>query len=256
MIAKLELLLDLNNNEYNYNISSILHGIIMEIIPSDYAEFLHNQKILPYSINITNYNNKLLWTINTLNLEAYEIIINSFQNITEIYMKQKRKKIKVSFINLTTTTYEELIQNNYYNNTKIKKEYTIYIQTPLAFKSFNNYIILPNLKLFFQSIMRRFDYFSNTNKIYDSNTLKYLEENIRIRKYKIKSSIMYLHKYKVPGLLGEITININNNSNLIINNLLNLLLSYSEYSGIGIKTALGMGSISLTKPQPPIINED
>ena len=120
MIAKLELLLDLNNNEYNYNISSILHGIIMEIIPSDYAEFLHNQKILPYSINITNYNNKLLWTINTLNLEAYEIIINSFQNITEIYMKQKRKKIKVSFINLTTTTYEELIQNNYYNNTKIK----------------------------------------------------------------------------------------------------------------------------------------
>ncbi len=254
MIAKLELMLDLNNQEYNYNISSILHGIIMEFIPSDYATFLHTEKTLPYSINITNYKDKLLWTINTLSEEAYNLIIKNLENITEIYMKQKRKTVKVKKISLTNTTYNKLIQDNYYNKEYIQKEYTIYVQTPLSFKSSNNYVILPEPYLFFRSIMRRFDYFSKTDKIFDQDTLEYLNKTIKIRKYKIRSSIMHLHKYKIPGLLGEITITVNSND--MIKKLIGLLLLYSEYSGVGIKTALGMGSVSLIKPQPPIINKE
>ena len=251
MIAKLELLLDLNNQEYDYNISSILHGIIMEQISTEYSEYLHKQKIVPYSISVTNYHDQLLWTINTLTEEAYDMIIKNFENISEINMKQKNKTIKVKKLSLKTMTYEKLVQDYYYNKSILKNEYTIYIQTPLAFKNGKDYTFMPDFRLLFRSIMKKFDLFSNDIKLYDLETINHLTEVIKIKKYKIRSNIFNLHNQKIPGLLGTITFTIDSND--AICRLVSLLLAYSEYSGVGIKTAIGMGSVSLCASQPHII---
>lgn len=252
MIARLELVLDLKNKDYDYNISSILHGIIMEKIPSEYAEFLHQEQIIPFSINISNYNENLLWTINTLNEEAYQKIIKNLEQIREIFIKQKGIRVKVTKLNVSKITYEELINKTYFNFNNISNKCTLYIRTPLSFKRNKTYLIFPDLELFFRSIMIRFDSFSKSEKIYDKETLLYLENNIKIVKYKIKTNVFHLHKCHVPGFLGSITFLIPDS--IAIKKLISLLLAYSEYSGIGIKTALGMGSVSLIKPQPPIYN--
>ena len=100
--------------------------------------------------------------------------------------------------------------------------------------------------------MIKFDCFSNSDKIFDQEVLSYLDQELRIRKYRIKSCVMFIHKQQIPGFVGELTINIKKDD--IMNKLVSVLIAYSEYSGIGMKTALGMGVISLTKPQPYDIN--
>lgn len=49
----------------------------------------------------------------------------------------------------------------------------------------------------------------------------------------------------IPGLCGELTIE--NRAEGFHRQLLNALLLFSEFSGIGIKTSLGMGGIMLDR---------
>jgi CRISPR-associated endoribonuclease Cas6 len=53
---------------------------------------------------------------------------------------------------------------------------------------------------------------------------------------------MTIDKGKVSGFVGEIDFKIKSPTRQI-NQLINLLLNYSNYCGIGIKTAMGMGSV-------------
>ena len=48
MIAKLELELSCNE-ELAYQMSSLFHGVLMELLPEEYADELHCSKLHPYT---------------------------------------------------------------------------------------------------------------------------------------------------------------------------------------------------------------
>lgn len=73
--------------------------------------------------------------------------------------------------------------------------------------------------------------------------LENLISNSTITSYKLQSTYFSVESVKIPSFTGRITIKINKSAHL--GNILKLLLSYGEYSGIGIKTALGMGTVKI-----------
>ena len=57
--------------------------------------------------------------------------------------------------------------------------------------------------------------------------------------------MFHLEGIKIPSFVGNITLKINGTRQFV--NLINMLCEFGVYSGVGIKTAIGMGSIGVSQ---------
>ncbi len=241
MLANLQLVLD--NPEVNYRQTSNLQGVLMEQIDTEYAERLHQNTLNPYSMSVIREGNKTIWNISTLNQEAYEQIImpllsDSFQSFE---MKKKELSIKILEKDLTTKPKNELMQDFYKG--EVSKYINIEFVTPTAFKSEGHYIFYPDVRLMYNSLMNKYSAASTEVDMRDESTLEELMKHSEIVHYKLRSVPFPLEGIRVPGFVGTITIKIHGNQTLA--SYAKLLFSFGEFSGVGIKTAMGMGRIRL-----------
>ena len=70
-----------------------------------------------------------------------------------------------------------------------------------------------------------------------------LLEGIRICDYNLHTTRYLLKDNRIPGFIGSLRIDTHLSAPLL--EIWKILISFSEYSGIGIKTALGMGGVKL-----------
>ena len=82
-----------------------------------------------------------------------------------------------------------------------------------------------------------------------SSALSYLEDYLaeysQIVDYRLRSTKLYLEGTKIPAFMGELTIRVN--APLPILQLVEVLLRSAVYTGVGVKTSLGMGKIQIKK---------
>ena len=130
--------------------------------------------------------------------------------------------------------------NRFYEN-----DYSPYIQmqflTPTAFKQKGKYLFYPDIRCIFQSLMNKYDSAICDESMMDMDTLEQLTENAHIIRYDLKSVGFCLEGVKIPAFIGKLTIKMNGTRTM--SNFANMLFEFGEYSGVGIKTALGMGCI-------------
>ena len=81
--------------------------------------------------------------------------------------------------------------------------------------------------------------------MYSEDTLEQLTNSTEIVDYNLRSLRFGLEGVRIPSFLGKIRIRIHGSQTMI--NFANLLFHFGNYSGIGIKTALGMGSVRITE---------
>ena len=91
-----------------------------------------------------------------------------------------------------------------------------------------------------KNLVNKWNFYDNSNN-FSSDLYDELIENLFISKYKLKSITFDLESVRIPSYIGMITLYSNNN--YMINNMINMLIEFGSYSGIGIKTSLGMGGI-------------
>ena len=77
----------------------------------------------------------------------------------------------------------------------------------------------------------------------DPEAMKQVARNIRMVRYSLRTGVFYLENTKITGYMGRITVVVSGPDQLA--RLAGALLSFAEYSGIGIKTALGMGGVRI-----------
>ena len=117
--------------------------------------------------------------------------------------------------------------------------------SPMSFKVQGDYYFFPDLELMFRNLMQKYNAtFENTN-IVDNDLLQEILENSKIVSYKIQSSYYPIHKAFIPGTIGRIKIRFKGNQTLT--NYTQMLLNFGVFSGIGVKTGMGMGHISIAK---------
>ena len=123
--------------------------------------------------------------------------------------------------------------------------FTIEFNTPTAFKKEGRYSFYPELFNIYHSLMMRFDSVSTRGGMYSEDTLEQLTNSTEIVDYNLRSLRFGLEGVRIPSFLGKIRIRIHGSQTMI--NFANLLFHFGNYSGIGIKTALGMGSVRITE---------
>lgn len=220
--------------------SSVMHGMLMEKIDPVYADFLHTQSLRPYSQYVDYINGQNIWTLNLLGEEAYQQIARPVLSLDSAYIKHKGDDIRFSNAEIHVLTYEELLVSNkttHHTSDTLKLEFV----TPTAFKSNGKYNFLPSPRLILLSISKRFDNaFGIEENDYEALG-EIIEKNVSVSDYKLESTSFSLEGVNIPSFVGNITFKAVGDNDF--RSYFRMLGDFAQYSGVGIKTALGMGQV-------------
>ncbi len=245
MLAELRLELK-SEGTVGYLQSSLFHGVLMESIDKDYAEVIHATGLHPYSQFVSGKNG-LIWTIRTLNKDAYKGIIEPLlsPDFSGFDLRSKETHIDIVSKKISSRSYDDLMKTFVSDTTDryVKVEF----ESPTAFKSDAKYVFLPDTRLLFGSLMRKYTASSNNTDMSDEDTLNYIAEHSSVSDFKIRSTRFPLEGIKIPSYMGEITIKFSGTDTMARYG--KMLLEFGEYSGVGIKCGMGMGAIKLIKGQ-------
>lgn len=224
-------------------LASLLQGVLMERIDPAYAGFLHESRIHPYSQYVESRDDTVLWHVNVLTKEAEEAMIAplleaSFQ---EVCLRNKDESLKIKERSLKTCTYESMIEGYYLG--ECSRHLQFRICTPMAFKQNGRYCIIPSTRLIFQSLMKRFDACQEESTIFTEELLREFESLTEICDYRLRSVRFSLEGVRIPSFIGDLKVHVNGPQQMA--NVAWMLAKFGEYSGIGIKTGMGMGAVRI-----------
>ncbi|MCR4440863.1 MAG: CRISPR system precrRNA processing endoribonuclease RAMP protein Cas6 [Peptococcaceae bacterium] len=248
MLRTIKIVLEPGREEKcNYNMASLFHGILMERVERSYAAHLHESGLKPFSqfLGCGEGGKTWVWIVNTLTEQAWQGIGEPLlkDDLTELIIKDKDLKLVIKDKKETPpVTYRELTRKFYLEQTP-RRIVKIRFLTPCSFKSANQYMIFPDLALIYQSLMNKYDAFADDFSLKNEEALRHLSQNTRIRNYSLRSTSYSLEGIKIPSFIGKLELVISGPETMV--SLANLLFSYGEWSGLGIKTALGMGAMGI-----------
>ena len=95
----------------------------------------------------------------------------------------------------------------------------------------------------YNSLLNKWNSFASEVSLKDDHILDHLKDNTELVGYNLRSTKFNLDGAKINSFRGEICLKISGPESLV--RIANLLFAFGEYSGIGVKCALGMGGIKV-----------
>ena len=246
MLATIEIEFKKDDNiKLNLNAGSIMHGALMEIIAPDYANYLHENLLHPYSQYLYKDKEKqcYVWKISTLNQEAKKEIIDKIKCEEKIYLKHNDITLDIDKINLVKSTSYKDLANKYMTQNEPNKKFVLKFLTPTTFKSQGNYIIFPYIHNIYSSLLTKWNVFSKEISLNDIDTQNHLINFTSIAGYKLRSTKFQMENTKINSFFGEACLIVKGPLTLV--SISNLLFEFASFSGIGAKTSLGMGGVKV-----------
>lgn len=242
MLARLSIVLDAEDVDYHK--SSLLQGVLLERLDSKYVDFLHHQQMHPYSQYVQRTENGMVWHIQTLNKEAYEQIIVPFAEGDDFFeIKHTGKLVSMVRKEIEMVKKEQLMAD-FYNEAAVHN-LTFEAVTPMAFKQGGHYAILPDVRLICQNLMQRYSAVSGNIDMMDREALEQITDNVFVARHRICSRLFPLEGHNLPGFCGSVTLRCQGTETMA--RYLRMLFSFGEFSGVGIKTAMGMGAMRIRR---------
>lgn len=222
---------------------SVLHGMLMEYVDKDYVESLHEQALRPYSQYLTYDREReaLLWRISALNKQAAnEVLAPAFALPMSVHLKQKGWDLQILGKNyIRNTSYEKLAEKYFAKEIDVSAIEYRFI-TSCSFKTDGDYAIFPQPKLITKSLVNRWNAFAVAEKLDERSVAYDLAEQVFVADYDLKMQKFALEGTRIQAFRGSYTLAFK--GNLMSRKIMCMLGEFAQYSGIGIKTALGMGA--------------
>lgn len=142
------------------------------------------------------------------------------------------------------SSYEELYTSLVANEPEPIRRFNLHFTTPTAFAQGGNHLPLPVPHFMFRSWLEKWNEFAPVY-LGGDELIAYLENAVVIKSHKIKTRSFPLPRGYINGFIGDINLQISYRIDALLVNVAHLLIQYSQYSGTGIKTRLGMGKTSV-----------
>ena len=246
MLSSLEIEFKKDENiKLNLNAGSLMQGALMELISPEYAEYLHSNGLHPYSQYIYKDNTRqcYVWKISTLDKTAKTEIIDKVQNIDSICLKHHNIKLNVQKSSVIKPISYKDFANEFMVNNEASKKIVVKFITPTTFKSQGDYIIFPQIHNIYTNLLSKWNTFSKEVSLQDEDTQNHLISHTNMIGYNLRSTKYHMESIKINSFMGEACFYVK--GPLMLVSIANLLFEYAKYSGIGAKTAIGMGGISI-----------
>lgn len=218
-----------------------MYGMLTELLEPDYASFLHENIFSPISqyIRIDHAGGLVEWTINLLGSEAINQVSSVLESSSHFCITGCSCQLTVQDLSINLLPSDEALIERARALPDITKP-TMEFISPTSFKSYGEYLIFPSVEHIIRSLVNRWNSYSQSYVINDEDAVVALIQGIKIAGYRLQSSYFRLKGTSIPGFKGEIRFS--TRLSIPIAELYKILLFFSEYSGVGIKTSLGMGA--------------
>ncbi len=219
-----------------------LYAWLLAQLPCEFGDLLHEQGETPLS-QFLYYDRQLqcmVWVVNLLGEETEQSLSAVLCRCPEIILREGRFIAQTLTVTSFDTPEDFLICARKKPQLRLS---TLNIVTPAAFKQQGRYTIFPSERLLLQSLLMKWNRSFPDYPMEDEDALRMLEEGLHITDYRLRSVRYPLKQTKVAGFQGELRLEAKMSPPIA--ELWNILKEFSAYSGIGIKTTLGMGGVLL-----------
>lgn len=232
------------NQAIEQNMGYQMYGALMKYARPEFAECLHEQSASPIAQALTGLTTKgkALWTLNLFGEEVIEEIGGILDKYNQFYIAPCELQVHSESIEASETIeYRELIKKA--RETPSNKFYRMYFNTTTSFKSNNEYMIFPSHVHIINSLISKWNYFSREFCLEDEDAVNELIRGCKITSYRLASNRFTMKGTAIPGFEGYI--DITPKLSVPLMEIFKLLMVFSNYSGVGIKTSLGMGNVKV-----------
>ena len=195
------------------------HGFLMEQLDSDYVDYLHQQQTNPYATKVIQGKEDTQWVVHLLTDDLEDKVFMTLLQIKEVSLNDL-PKLSVEKVEIQELGADKLLE--IFNSEDNQTYFSIIFETPTGFKSQGSYVIFPSI---------------------EEDTLDYLSEHSTITNYRLETSYFRVHGQRIPAFRGRLIFKVQGAQTLKA--YVKMLLTFGEYSGLGMKTSLGMGGIKL-----------
>lgn len=216
---------------------------------SQYAELLHTGKQrTPISITIYADAKNAKCGIVNLCLFNQEAVDHFYTLIPDdgYFLKRLRSRLTIEEETEEQLEEQELCNRWLLPGAKIPKFFDVHFLTPTAFSKHGHSLPMPDLQLMLRSAASQFNLLALENsRIDDTQLLEIMERAVIVHRCNIQT-IPYAFKPDTAlcGFVGTMRLELKGAG--AVNQLLYMLLYIAQFTGIGVRTSLGMGKIRLT----------
>ena len=212
-----------------------IHGAAMGLVKREYAEFLHLRELHPFSIYaVPSEEGHTIMRVSALNDEAW-CIIEGFLRVREltIYGADKPLHIEPQSIAppLKASAAGELLKGD---------DCRMIFASPAMYKSNGKVCFLPELEMFFLSVIRKYNKFENDELVFEEFRKAFAEGNIK--DYELKSTVFNAGGNMFRGMTGFVDYIFPKSRAELVKRV----LAYATYCGVGGKTGMGMGGFIIS----------
>ena len=221
-----------------------LYSCLMEFFPEKLCDSIHDNSKTPFSQNILYDNSKgtAIWQICSYDSEITNSLDKVLKENTEVYLKNDDITLKADIVDKSCI-------NGFGDIRKLSSQIaesrsiSLCFRTTTSLKKNGEYMLFPDLDLIIDNLWKQWNNVFPNTSFEDDDLLDLLKRKTFISSYDLKSSCFKMKGSNVKGFYGKITVT--NKLSPPLKEILASLLIFSQYNGIGIKNALGMGKTTV-----------
>lgn len=222
---------------------SILHGALMERLLKALAASLHEQDMRPYSQSVLwdKEGGFARWRIGVVGAALGEAIEAALAQEESILLRQKGYEVQLGERRLLLESSFEEIADRFFLAQEGPKGAELAFLTPTSFKREGRYVLLPEFFLICQSLLLRWNRFSEEIQLHEENLTEKLAAACGLSRYALHSAPFSVESHTIRGFRGTMRVRFFGTD--AVRRLLGMLFAFAPFVGVGIKTALGMGAM-------------
>ena len=228
----------------NSSLAYSFYGELMRHISCGFADQIHEQGFTPISqFAESTGGSSFVWHVSLFGGRAVGEVSPFLDRLSSVSLDDKDITLHVdSTPEIIETDLREILMNA----SKSEEEYSqreIRLITPTTFKSAGEYVLFPSASLVIRSLVSSWNALQGEIVLDDEDMLRMLHEGIRISGYRLFSTTYRMKGQHIPSFTGSLRFR--SRLSAPLKNIWEALLLFGEYSGMGIKTALGMGGYKI-----------
>lgn len=217
-----------------------LYAWLLSQLPEEYGDELHIQQEHPISHYLLCEAGKSpQWIISILSDDANQLLQPVLCSAREIALNNITLLVEQLIVEPPVSPKDLVLAAR----SKDSSRAALVLHAPTTFKQNGSYVMFPQELLVVRSLINRWNCFCPDFPLNDEEAFQMLLNGIRITDYNLHSKRYRLKGTLICGFCGKLTLSAR--LPLPLQELWSVLLLWAPYSGIGIKTALGMGGTSV-----------
>ena len=234
-----------------------LHALFFRILQqyaSDLASKIHNQtEQRPFSLTpplgdcefrqgytVVSPGTTLTFSLALLGEELLGASISAFLSLLQDgqVLNLSRKPVVLQNLDLCAGSFSSFCK--VLSNASALPIITLEFVTPTSFRKNEIQAVFPEPEFVFSSLLRRWNSFSEL-KIAEEHAAYF--SSIKVSSYELRTQLVHFSKYKIIGFKGRVEYELPRNASEGFLREVNALADFASYSGVGAKTAMGMGQV-------------